>query len=134
MRLRLYAATALVAGLSIVLSACNSNPMAEVRGTVKFDGQAIDDGAILFMAADGASASQWGGPIKNGGYKVQVPPGSMKVTISALKPTGEKKKYLPDAPEKDVVAESIPAKYNAQTELTFEVKSGSNQKDWALVK
>ncbi len=38
----------------------------------------------------------------------------------------------PGAPE--TRQELIPEKYNAKSELTFEVKSGSNEKNWELVK
>ena len=38
----------------------------------------------------------------------------------------------PNSPEMDVTEEGLPARYNEKTELTLEVKAGTNRKDWPL--
>jgi hypothetical protein len=123
---------------ALALLGCDGVRMAEVSGAVKYDGQSVDDGAIQFAPADGKGPSA-GGPIKAGQYSAKVPLGNMKVTISWPKGTGVKKKLYENDPKSAFVemkSESLPEKYTSQsaTELTFEVKSGSNRKDWDLTK
>jgi hypothetical protein len=123
----------------LILIGCESGvPMAQVSGTVKFEGQPVDDGTIAFYPADGKGPSA-GNPIKNGQYSAKVPLGNMKVTVSWPKGTGVKRKLYendPKSPEMEFKNESLPDKYTSAmaTELTFEVKSGSNTKDWDLKK
>ncbi len=115
------------------LSGCGSDDsMAKVAGTVTLDGQPVEAGAILFVPVDG-TAQTTGGEIKDGRYSVRVPPGAMKVSITAPKVIGKKKIYpTPDSPEMPVTVEAIPGKYNEQTELTIEVTSGANEKKFDL--
>jgi hypothetical protein len=122
----------------LALLGCDGARMADIGGDVKVDGQAVDEGAIAFYPADGKGPSA-GGPIKNGRYSTRVSVGNMKVTVSWPKGTGVKKKLYNDDPKSPVLelkSESLPEKYSdpMQTELTFEVKSGSNKKDWDLKK
>ena len=121
---------------ALLLSSCDGNRMADLRGTVSLNGQPVDEGSILFRSQDDPQGPEWGGPIKNGKYEAKLPPGTMKVTVSWLKSTGQKKKTYdtPDSPEVPELEEVIPAKYNSATELRFEVKPGRNQKDWDLTK
>ena len=57
----------------------------------------------------------------------------MKVSISGAEGCRKKKIYpTPDSPEMPVTVEAIPAKYNERTELTIEVTSGANEKEFDL--
>ncbi|MBN9122996.1 MAG: hypothetical protein J0I06_28310 [Planctomycetes bacterium] len=105
-----------------------------MSGTVTYDGKPVEDGHIKFIAADGQGTAD--DVIKSGKYTVRkAPVGNTKVSISGVKVTGQKKMYdTPDSPTVPVVAELLPAKYNDKTELTFEVKRGSNEKNWELAK
>jgi hypothetical protein len=38
----------------------------------------------------------------------------------------------PDAPLVEITEESLPPRYNSQTELTFEVRRGTSTKDWEV--
>ena len=50
----------------------------------------------------------------------------------STKVVGKKKMYnTPDSPEMPVTAELLPAKYNDKSDRTFDVKRGSNEKNWA---
>jgi hypothetical protein len=62
-------------------------------------------------------------------------PGSYKVAIGWNKPTG-KKVGTPGDPGTtvDETAQVIPPKYNTQTTLTAEIKSGSNTVDFVELK
>ena len=127
------------AGFLAVLFAlvgCDSGPpMAEVKGTVTFEGKPVEEGAIRFEAVDGKSPTA-GGTIKDGQYSAKVPVGAMKVAISGSKGTGKKKKLYdtPDSPEMEEKIPLLPPKYAdySKTELTFEVKRGVNEKSWDL--
>jgi hypothetical protein len=98
-----------------------------VSGEVTLDGKPLADGSITFSpTGDGPSA---GGTITGGRYAIAQAegpaPGSYKVVIQAMQPTGKK---LPDSdhPGKtvDEMTNVVPEAYNARTELTAEVKKG----------
>jgi hypothetical protein len=123
------AGAAILVGLA--LAGCGGNE-ARVSGTVKVDGKPIANGMITFMPVDGKTATA-GGKIKDGHYSVKVPVGAMKVSISEPKFVRKKKLYdTPNSPEQDVTEESLPARYNENTELTFDVRPGRNEKDFDL--
>ncbi|MBM3995903.1 MAG: hypothetical protein FJ303_17385 [Planctomycetes bacterium] len=117
-----------------VLVGC-ADSMAEVSGTVKYDGKLVDDGTIRFEDATGAAPTA-GGPIKNGVYSVRVHRGDMKVTISASKTISKKKLYETKDDYMELTGEALPERYSdvQKTELRFEVKPGANAKDWDLAK
>jgi hypothetical protein len=114
---------------------CSGEPkVAEVSGTVMVDGKPIDKGTISFFPVDGKGQTA-GGEIKDGKYSVKdVSIGVMKVEIRWPYKTGKKQKDY-DAPGGKwyyLEDESLPEKYNDATDLKFEVKPGTNQKDWVL--
>jgi hypothetical protein len=130
MRLRNVLGAVALAAL-LTLAGCGDPAMPTVSGTIKVDGQPVEEGAIRFTPADGMTQTT-GGEIKNGKYSVRVPVGTMKVSISAPKVVGKKKIYnTPNSPVMPITVEAIPARYNEKTELTLEVK-GATQKDWDL--
>jgi hypothetical protein len=119
---------------ALLITGCDASKFAEVSGKVTVDGKPVDAGSITFLPLDGMTPTA-GGEIKDGKYSVKVPIGQMKVTISVPKAIGKKKLYAtPDSPEGTLYAEALPLRYNEKSELTFEVKSGSNDKDWELTK
>ena len=106
--------------------------LAEVRGTVTVDGEPAKVGAITFIPLDGASQTA-GATIVDGAYTARVAPGTFKVELRVSKVVGEKKVYdAPDAPVKQILAETLPPRYNDESELTLEVQPGENQKDYSL--
>jgi hypothetical protein len=121
--LPLVFATGLFAG-------CGS--LATVSGEVSVDGKAAEKGVISFVPADGpgepATAS-----IENGRYEIRTSPGNKRVQISV--PVVEKRKDS-TATNAQIIeithGETLPDRFNTKTELTFEVKPGSNTKDWQL--
>lgn len=119
--------------LGSALLGCNHGPApATVRGAVKLGGKPIEKGIISFSSLDntGTPATV---EIKQGQYEVHTTAGKKQVQISAPVVTEQRKAYNgPDAPLVDVTAESVPERYNAQTELNLDVAAGSNTKDWEL--
>jgi hypothetical protein len=110
----------------------------DVSGTVTFDGTPVKEGAITFFPRDGAAPTR-GGFVRDGKYAVNaVPLGEMKVVINGQKVTGTKAVYPGQAnsPIKPVTAELLPPKYSnvSTSELRYEVKPGSNEKNFDLGK
>jgi len=112
---------------------CGDGPaMGEVSGTIKVDGQVPAEGSsITFIPTDGKSPTAGAVLGKDGSYQVRVPVGKVRIEIRVPRPMAKRaaKAQGPGA-EGGWIEESLPAKYNDQSELTFEVKSGKNQKDW----
>jgi len=105
----------------------------EVTGTVKVNGQVPAAGSsINFIPADGKSPTA-GALIQDGKYTVRVPVGTAKVEIRVPRPVARSgRKAEGPGPGGDVIEESLPPRYHDQTELTFEVRKGKNEKDWDL--
>jgi hypothetical protein len=117
-------------------------PREAISGTVTLDGQPLKEGIIQFMPAVSATGEGTvaGGPIREGKFEIArnegPTPGSYSVTILSggtgadPLPAGTAPgEGTPNKPAK----ERIPAKYNAQTTLTAEVKKGDpNKFEFAL--
>jgi hypothetical protein len=119
----------LVAALGLV--GCGSNEPT-VSGMVTVDGKRLPEGSITFFPADGKTHTA-GGKVFDGHYSMNVPAGHMKVNISGPKIIGYKKLYnRPGSAERPLFGEALPAKYNEKTELTLDVKPGTNEKNFEL--
>lgn len=107
------------------LAGCGGGP-SNVTGTVTFDGQPVKEGSIAFVKTDGSVRE--GAIIKDGAFEAKMAPGKYKVEIRAKKVTGKRKQKGFDGKDEelDITEEMIPENYNAKTELTEEIKSGSN--------
>ena len=106
--------------------------MGQLSGTVNLDGKPVESGAITLFPVDGTGPTT-GGEIKNGQYQVEAPLGMMKVSLTAPKVVGQKKIYdTPESPVMSITVEALPPRYNQQSELTVEIKSGVNKQDFDL--
>jgi hypothetical protein len=123
-----------ILGVAIcALSGCGKGKLSEVSGTITYEGKPIEQGSIAFIPADGNGPSA-GSPIVDGKYFAQnVPVGMAKVQIRGARITGQKR-MLPDSPPVSTSEEMLPAKYHSASELTYEVKSGTQVKDFDLTK
>jgi hypothetical protein len=115
------------------LTGCDGGPAgATVSGEVKVNGVPVAAGVIAYVPAD-STGSPVTAEIKDGRYEVRTTAGSKRVQISVPVVTGRRKAHVgPDAPWIEVTKESLPDRYHTRTELTLDVKSGSNTKDWDL--
>jgi hypothetical protein len=114
-----------------LLAGCGSGK-SSVEGTVTFDGAPVDGGAIIFRPEGAAKESQLGGAqILEGKYVIDsakgLPPGKYRVEILWKKKTG---KQIPNKSDAGTTVEEtkqvIPTRYNSATELSADIKSGSN--------
>lgn len=126
--------------LALVAGCGSSSGRSTVEGSVKYDGQPVDQGGIVFVpegqgaAADLVKAT---GIIEDGRYKFESQrgpkPGKYRVEITWQKKTGEKVAGG-EGQLREKTQQALPAKYNEKSELIREVKSGSNTLDFDLAK
>jgi len=95
-----------------------------VSGEVLIDGQPLDSGIIVFRPADGDGSGDKA-LIQDGKYQLTTSPGAKSVLISAPVKVKAKDGY-------DITEERLPPRYHSETQLSFEVKPGSNKKDWSV--
>ena len=110
--------------------------MADVSGAVTIDGELAPLGSsISFIPLDGASPTA-GATLIDGKYVTRVPIGMNRVEIRAPRPMKNQRPVTEgpgsEGPGGDLVVERLPTKYNNDSELTFDVQPGTNEKNWEL--
>jgi hypothetical protein len=136
---------AFAAALTLALCGCgggatDSLPREAVYGTVTLDGKPLERGSISFDPDSQGQADpvSVGRPIIGGSYsipKAEGPtPGKYRVSIyDAGADSGLAPGEAPGAPAKKTKASTVPAKYNANTTLSAEIKAGTaNNYDFTL--
>jgi hypothetical protein len=117
---------------AILIVGCNKSNLGVVTGTISVDGTPAKSGSIAFFPINRKSSTA-GSEIVDGRYAAKVALGAAKVEIRVPKVVGQKKLYdKPDSPIKQVLAESLPRKYNDDTELKLDVHAGQNDQDYEL--
>ncbi|HEY1189273.1 MAG TPA: hypothetical protein VGE74_16595 [Gemmata sp.] len=110
------------------LGCSSGSSEAVVSGEVFLDDQLLPKGLIRFVPTDG-KLSPKDTEIVNGRYALVVPPGEMKVEITAPKVVGKRKMYdAPGSPEVEDVKELLPARFNTQSTLKMTVVPGRQEK------
>jgi hypothetical protein len=131
---RLHQITSFCAALAAMslIPGCEKSKIGTVNGTITVDGSPAKSGSIAFFPVDRKSPTA-GAEIRDGQYTARVPLGISKVEIRVSKVTAQKKLYnTPNSPVRPILSEVLPAKYNEETELTLDVKPGSNEQDYPL--
>jgi hypothetical protein len=115
------------------LAGCSSTSSdGEVSGSVSVDGQPAENGAISFFPLDGRGPTG-GCAITAGRYSVRLPVGAYRVEVRVSVKVGERKLYdTPDSPVQPTFREILPAKYNIDSELKYDVIAGPQEKNWDL--
>jgi hypothetical protein len=114
-----------------LLAGCGSG-LATVSGEVSVDGKTVEKGVISYVPADGPGEPATAN-IENGRYEIRTSPGNKRVQISVPVVVDRRKDSNAAAAQTiEITRETLPERFNSKTELTFEVKSGSNTKDWQL--
>jgi hypothetical protein len=133
--LRALALSVLAAGL--VVGCGGGAATGDVSGTVSYEGTPVENGSIAFIPEDG-NAPTAGAAISNGKFSAtKVPVGAAKVQITGAKDAKKQKMYDdPNAPLVMTSSELLPPKYSdaKTTELRYEVKAGSQTKNFDLAK
>ena len=117
-------ATVILAGVGCADSGTGPK-LYTVTGEVTYDNKPVEQGQILFRN-QGGDGRAYAGTIENGRYKLECEAGTMRVEITASRPTGKFKEVNPG--EKDPVMEMyIPEKFNSKSTLEAVVKQESNE-------
>jgi hypothetical protein len=119
-----------LAAALLLAMGCGDNGPAKywVKGSVRFDGQPVESGEIIFAPVEKGAAPD-AGRIDHGTYEVLVTPGRKRVEIRASRPVVGGKPN----PMGPVYHDYIPEKYNARTKLTADVQPNSeNRFDYEL--
>jgi hypothetical protein len=119
---------------SAILSLPGCGGGGHLDGSVTLDGQPVDGGTITLVPSTGATGGRVSKEIEGGKYSFDsLPTGEFKVEINWMKKTG---KQLPSTNDTGTTVEEkkqlIPINYNTKTELSVEIKSGSNSKNFEL--
>jgi hypothetical protein len=130
------AAVAAVAVALTALAGCGPSRVT-VSGDVAYEGQPVDDGAVVFVPeGGGADATQVGASIHDGKYTIDeargLRPGKYKVQITWMRKTG--KKFQGADGVEDEKVQVLPPKFNTETTQTAEVKRGKNTINFQLTK
>jgi hypothetical protein len=124
--------------IGVATTGCTSSvpeddlPRQPVAGTVLVDGRPLGRGAIFFFPAHrdiSNSSISSGGVIENGRFSLPwaqgLVPGEYRVAISSGGSHAEQDQRKADPKKLEFDPnETIPARFNTQTELAFEVKEG----------
>jgi hypothetical protein len=117
----------------VLLAAAGCSSHAEIFGDATYNGEPIDDGAVTFM--DQSGKIKFPCAIKDGKYKFEKDrgpaPGKYRVEIVWMKKSG-KKVPTGDGDPRDERVQALPDKFNTQSTLSAEVKSGSQKLDFNL--
>jgi hypothetical protein len=126
----------------LALTGCNSPSGSTFSGEVRYNGQPVAEGMIYLDPTDPPSNRPTAGPIRDGKFHIPATDGLLagryRVRIAANDPASKSANApqidadgLPSGP---AYKELIPAKYNTNSELTFEVKAGTNEHTFDLKK
>jgi len=130
-RLSVVGCSMLIACLAMA-TGCSDPNIGIVSGSIMVDGEPAETGSITFAAEDGLTGPI-GTKITDGQYSVELPIGMAKVEIRVPVVVGQKKLYnTPDSPVSDIMEESLPPRYNDETELTYDVVPGASVMDFEL--
>src|SRR5262245_62012346 len=126
----------LTLGLLAAPGCSGSSSTAEVSGTVKLDGQLIEEGSIQFIPVDGTTGPSAGAAIRNGQYHIPRAQGAAigknRVELRSFKMSG-KKIQEPTAPPGTLTearVQAFPPEYNDASTVVKEIQAGGNTIDF----
>lgn len=128
-----------IAALGLWISGCGGSqagmpPLGQVNGRITLDDQPLDGAEVIFQPADGRPSV--GKSDSSGHYKMAYTMdvngamvGAHKVTITSARTASGGEGGQPLVASRK---EILPVKYHTKSELTADVKKGSNTIDFAL--
>jgi hypothetical protein len=117
---------------AVLVGCSKESTKGTVTGTVTIDGKPAASGALTFIPVDGMAPTA-GGMIEEGKYSAEVPFGRSIVQIRVPKKVGERKLYNEaDSDVMPIMVESLPAKYNTESEIEIDVTPGINEHDFKV--
>lgn len=124
------AALILITGISMGMVGCGTaEGLGRVTGVVKLDGQPVPDASVEFTPVDGKGLTSYGRTDKSGYYEMMATRTEKGAAIGQNRVKISTHEVIDNSHS---VPEKIPTKYNSATELSADVKSGSNTFDFEL--
>lgn len=122
--------------LLVIVAGCGTSHRGAISGAVTLDNQPVDGGMISFFPNGRDAGPSACTMIQAGRYTIPASSGpaigANRVEIHWYRKTGKKVPGLVPGRENDVLAEAIPDRYHAKSELTADVKPGNNEFDFSL--
>jgi hypothetical protein len=132
MKLKHILSQALILAVAAALTACSnagpSEATTDVSGKVMLNGNPVKDGTVTFEADPPNGMPPGSATISDGTYKGKASVGTKIVRISSPQVVPGKKGPM----DLEVREESIPAKFNTESQEKVEVKAGANTIDFDL--
>ena len=109
---------------------------ASIKGMVSLDGEPVFQGTVKLIPVEGTRGPMVGALIRDGEYSIARRlgpiPGKYRVEIVSMVRTGRKVKDPSSKQLVDEYEQTIPSRYNRESELTFDVRDGANAMDFDL--
>ena len=113
------------------LAGCSGPTQQEITGTVTLDDRPVPDGHIRFDPTDGKTSSAEAF-LKDGKYTAKVTAGNYKVEIYSPRSKGKATRIAGPGADAEEVEETIPEKYNVNTQLKVDVTKDKKVYDFPL--
>lgn len=108
----------------VLFAGCSGSSGVPVTGSVNFEGQPVEQGAISFVDSNQKAPSE-GATIVNGKFETVVTPGQKRVEIRASRPVKPNKN---DPNTAGMREDFIPAKFNSASTLMAEISAEKENK------
>lgn len=112
------------------IEGCQKSDRLSIAGNVSLDGRPLEAGIIDFLPSQKTNSPTAGCEIKGGAFSIGsergVMPGTFRVEISALRPSGGH--YIDSITKRPVekLEETVPARYNTNSRLQVTIEAGTN--------
>jgi len=118
----------MLAVIAVLPAGCRDTRRQSIEGTVTIDGQPMAEGCVRLIPDEGTSGPTAGAIISNGRFTIDGAKGTFagrfRVEILATRPTGQSTVDPVTGERVPVRAQYVPARYNAESELTAEIVAG----------
>lgn len=133
---RRFAGAAALLAIALAVTGCGDDKTGEVSGMVTVDGEPAPHGSSISIVPADGKGTPGGGLLEGGKYstKLAVGPAKVKVTVPKFA-SGRKSpapKAGPGAGDDRVVGELDLFNEKGQSDLTYDVTSGRQEKNWNL--
>ena len=131
-----FSSLLVLTAVSLLFCGCGDSRREPAKGVVTVDGTPLEKGYIMLHPMSGTEGPNAGADIIDGAYEIAsskgVFEGKFKVEIKGWRDSGKK---MEDTVTGEVFSDPeqfLPAKFNKHSELTVEIKSGTESYDFPL--